>query len=55
MGESTEAHYVERVGMKYDRDWVYDFMQEQGHFNHVDIVDLTQHNLKRDFFIGFKT
>jgi len=54
MGESTEAHYAERIGMKYDRDWIYDFMQEFGGFDRIDIVDLADHNLKRDLFIGYK-
>lgn len=54
MGESTEAHYVERIGMKYDKDWVYQFMIDNGDFRNVNVIEKKQKGIKRDFFIGFK-
>ena len=54
MGESTEAHYIERVGLKYDSAWIYDLMQAHGGFERIDLIDMKLTNLKRDLFIGYK-
>ena len=54
MGESTEAHYVERVGMAYDSDWIRTFMETSGEFDEVHLYESGPHNLKRDLFIGLK-
>ena len=54
MGESTETHYIKRIGMKYDSAWIYDFMQTNGEFERIDLVDKNQSKLKRDLFIGYK-
>ena len=54
MGEYTEAHYVERAGIEYDRDWVYKFMKDHGEFSRIEIADKREFGLKRDLFIGFK-
>ena len=55
MGESTEAHYVERVGMQYDSEWVHRFMRETGEFERVDVIDAGEHGILRDLFVGFKS
>ena len=54
MGEYTEAHYVERAGIEYDRDWVYKFMKDHGEFSRIEIANKREFGLKRDLFIGFK-
>ena len=54
MGESTEAHYVERVGMQYDSDWIYRFMEAEGGFERIDVLDANEHQVLRDLFVGYK-
>ena len=54
MGESTEAHYVERIGMRYDSAWIYDFMQRHGGFERIDLLDSKTNKLKRDLLVGYK-
>ena len=54
MGESTEAHYVERVGLKYDSAWIQRFMQTHGGFDRVDLVERKRSKLKRDLLVGSK-
>ena len=53
MGESTENHYIERIGMKYDSEWIHSFMKASGKFDLIEVYDATQYGLKRDLFIGF--
>ena len=53
MGESTEDHYIERIGMKYDSEWIHSFMKASGKFDIVEVYDAAQYGLKRDLFIGF--
>ena len=54
MGESTEDHYVKRIGMKYDSSWVRTFMEASGEFERVELHQAAKHHLKRDLFIGVK-
>lgn len=54
MGESTEAHYINRVGLKYDSAWIYDFMQAHGGFEWIDLIDMKRSKLKRDLLVGYK-
>ena len=53
VGESKEDHYMERIGMKYDSQWIYAFMKTSGVFDVVEIYEADQYDLKRDLFIGF--
>ncbi len=55
MGESTEAHYVERVGLQYDSAWILGFMQETGDFERIDVLEADEHRILRDLFIGYKS
>ena len=55
MGESTEAHYIKRVGLKYDSAWIHDFMQTHGGFEQIVCIDMKLDDLKRDLFIGYKS
>ena len=54
MGESSEAHYGDRIGMDYDSAWIQDFMLTEGDFERVQCVRGPEHNLRRDLLIGFK-
>ena len=54
MGESTEAHYVERIGMRYDSAWIHDFMRTHGGFQRIELLDRKSSKLKRDLFVGYK-
>lgn len=54
MGESTEAHYIERIGMRYDSAWIYGFMQTHGGFERIELVDGRANKLKRDLLVGYK-
>ena len=54
MGESTEAHYIERVGMQYDSEWIYRFMESEGGFERIDVLDATEHRIRRDLFVGYR-
>ena len=54
MGESTEAHYAERVGMQYDSDWIYRFMDAEGGFERIDVIAANEHPILRDLFVGYK-
>ena len=54
MGDSTEAHYIERIGLKYDSAWIYDFAQTNGGFERIDLIDRKSNKLKRDLLIGYK-
>ena len=53
VGESAEDHYVERIGMRYDSQWIYSFMKTSAVFDAVEVYEAAQHGLKRDLFIGF--
>ena len=55
MGESTEAHYVERVGMPYDSGWIHRFMRETGEFERIDVIEASEHGILRDLFVGYKS
>ena len=54
MGESTEAHYIKRIGMKYDSAKIYEFMRSEGGFERIDVIDSQSHPIMRDLFIGYK-
>ena len=54
MGESTEAHYAERVGMQYDSDWIYRFMETEGGFERIDVLDANERQILRDLFVGLQ-
>ena len=54
MGESTEDHYVKRIGMKYDSLWIRTFMEASGEFERVEMYEAEKHGLKRDLFLGIK-
>ena len=54
MGESTEDHYVKRIGMKYDSVWIRTFMETSGEFERVELYEGEKHGLKRDLFLGIK-
>ena len=54
MGESTEDHYVKRIGMKYDSLWIRTFMETSGEFEQVEVYEGEKHGLKRDLFLGIK-
>ena len=54
MGESTEAHYAERVGMQYDSDWIYRFMDAEGGFERIEVIAANEHPILRDLFVGYK-
>lgn len=54
MGESSEAHYGDRIGMDYDSAWIQDFMQAEGGFARVQCLQGSEHQLWRDLLIGFK-
>lgn len=54
MGESTEDHYIERIGMEYDSRWIRTFMEASGEFDHVEFYDREKYGIKRDLFIGLK-
>ena len=51
MGESTEAHYVERIGMRYDSAWICDFRQRHGGFERIDLLDNKTNKLKRGLLV----
>ena len=55
MGESTEAHYIERIGLRYDSAWIRDFMETHGGFERIELIDMKSSRLKRDLFVGFKS
>ena len=55
MGVSMEAHYIDRIGLRYDSAWIYDFMQTHGGFERIDLIDMKTSKLKRDLFVGYKT
>lgn len=54
MGESSEAHYGDRIGMDYDSAWIRDFMLAEGGFARVQCVRGPEHELWRDLLVGFK-
>ena len=54
MGESTEAHYVERIGLSYDSAWIRDFMKTHGGFERIELIDMKSSKLKRDLLVGYK-
>ena len=54
LGESSEAHYGDRIGMEYDSAWIQDFMLAEGGFARVQCVRGSEHQLWRDLLIGFK-
>ena len=54
MGESTEAHYVERIGMRYDSAWIHGFMRTHGGFEQIELLDRKTTKLKRDLLVGYK-
>ena len=54
MGESTEDHYVKRIGMEYDSRWIHTFMEDSEEFDHVEFYDHDKYGIKRDLFIGLK-
>ena len=53
MGESKEAHYVARIGMKFNSASLYDFMRVNSAFNRIDVLDKKLHGLKRDLLVGY--
>ena len=55
MGESTEAHYIERIGLRYDSAWIRDFMETHGGFERIELIDMKSSRLKRDLLVGFKS
>ena len=54
MGESTEAHYSE-LGMHYDSDWIYRFMEAEGGFERIEVVNANEQHIRRDLFVGYKS
>lgn len=54
MGESSEAHYSDRIGMEYDSAWIRAFMLAEGGFARVQCLQGSEHQLWRDLLIGFK-
>ena len=54
IGESKEAHYIDRVGLRFDRAWIYRFMRDTGDFDRIDIIDWREQAIKRDLFVGYK-
>lgn len=54
MGESTEAHYIERIGLRYDSAWIRNFMETHGGFERVELIDMKSSRFKRDLHVGFK-
>lgn len=54
MGESTEDHYVKKIGMKYDSRWIRTYMETSGEFEQVKMYEGERHGLKRDLFLGIK-
>ena len=54
LGESSEAHYGDRIGMEYDSAWIQDFMLAEGDFERVQCVRGSEHQLWRDLVIGIK-
>ena len=55
MGESTEPHYIERIGLRYDSFWLREFMQTHGGFERVELLDMKTSRFKRDLLVGFKS
>ena len=55
LGESSEAHYGDRIGMDYDSTWIRDFMLAEGGFSRVQCIAGSEHRLWRDLLIGFKS
>ena len=53
MGESTESHYS-ALDMYYDSDWIYRFMEAEGGFERIDVVDASAQHIRRDLFVGYK-
>ncbi len=54
MGESSEAHYGNRIGMDYDSASIRDFMLAEGGFARVQCLRAPKFKLWRDLLIGFK-
>ena len=54
MGESSEDHYGDRIGMDYDTAWIENFMLAEGGFAKVQCIQSSEHQLWRDLLIGFK-
>ena len=55
VGESSEPHYIERIGLRYDSAWMRDFMEMHGGFDRVELIDMKSSKLKRDLLVGFKS
>ena len=54
MGESTEAHYVERIGMGYDSAWIHGFMRTHGGFERIDLLDSKDQQAQAGFACGLQ-
>jgi len=54
MGDSSEAHYKDRIGIDINRAWTENIMKEKGGFSEVRVFDAKEHSLKRDVFAGIR-
>lgn len=55
MGDSSEAHYKDRIGIDINRSWTQEIMKEKGGFPEVRLLGAQEHGIKRDIFAGIKT
>jgi thymidine kinase/SAM-dependent methyltransferase len=54
MGYSKEEHYQGRLKENIDRDWCLRKMNDSGMFSDIVVYDQSDHNLKRDLFVGVR-
>jgi SAM-dependent methyltransferase len=54
MGDWSEAHYRERIGIDVGTDWTRELMEEHGRFDEIRVFGAQEHALKRDLVVGIK-
>lgn len=54
MGDSSEAHYRDRIGIDIGTDWTRQTMEEHGSFDEIRIFVAEENGLKRDLVLGIR-
>lgn len=54
LGDSSEAHYRDRIGIDIGTDWTREMMETHGGLDEIRVFVAQEHSLKRDLVVGIK-